>query len=229
MMRARRRLRVLTASQRPVVRPTIVPLLAARAVLTTTLSGLAGAVLGLAMRGPVAAGLAGIYASLAATALVRYHRARCARDSSGRALDAIAGLAADLRAGTAPATALTAAMPAVQREPHMLGRLCAAWRIATLTGAPLADLLDRLEVDLRARLRLRQTVAAQAAGARATAWLLAGLPVAGLGVGAWMGADPLHVLMDTRLGAACATVSVVFQLAGLAWTARLVGAAGESR
>ena len=80
----------------------------------------------------------------------------------------------------------------------------AAWRLAERTGAPAADLVERIEADARAMDRAAAAAAAQAAGAQATAWLLAALPLGGIGLGYSIGADPLAVLLHTPIGAACA-------------------------
>jgi tight adherence protein B len=103
----------------------------------------------------------------------------------------------------------------------LAGRIEAARRVAEDTGAPLADLLDRLEADASTAIRARASAAAQASGAQATAWLLAALPAAGIALGTGVGADPLHVLLHTPLGALCATAAIVLQIAGLAWVHRL--------
>lgn len=103
-----------------------------------------------------------------------------------------------------------------------LGELTAAvWRLAEQTGAPAADLVERIEADARASDRSRATAAAQAAGAQATALLLAALPIGGIGLGYGIGVDPLRVLLHTPLGAACATAAVLLQCGGLLWADRL--------
>jgi tight adherence protein B len=126
-------------------------------------------------------------------------------------------MAADLRAG---------ARRDVRGEwtavPEVAQRVSAAVALADETGAPLADVLDRLEADLRAGARARTAALAQAAGAKASAVLLAVLPVAGLAIGFAIGADPLAVLLRTPLGAACLVGAVLLQLAGLGWSAWLV-------
>ena len=185
-------------------------------------AGIAGVAAGL-LAGPVGGGLAAVYALLAGTAWLRHRRTVAATAARAQALDALAALAADLRAGLAPEAARAAAQPLIDPVPLVPDRVTAAWRVADVTGAPLADLLDRLEVDLRGLERVRLTAAAHAAGTRATAGLLAVLPVAGIAVGYGMGADPLHVLLHTPIGAACAGAAVLLQLLGLAWTGRLSG------
>jgi tight adherence protein B len=107
-------------------------------------------------------------------------------------------------------------------QARRLGELAAAATgLAEATGAPLADLVERIESDARAVDRATTAAAAQAAGAQATAWLLAALPLGGIALGYGIGVDPLHVLLRTPVGAACATAAVLLQLGGLAWADRL--------
>lgn len=103
-----------------------------------------------------------------------------------------------------------------------LARLEAAYRISGVLGTPLADLLDRVDADLRAQQRLRLNVQAQLAGAQATSVLLAALPVVGLALGGAMGFDPVAQLLHTPVGGACAVLAALLQCSGLAWTGRLV-------
>ncbi|QOC94977.1 hypothetical protein D0Q02_20795 [Micromonospora craniellae] len=102
------------------------------------------------------------------------------------------------------------------------GRLTqAAVRLADRTGAPLAELVERIEADARSTERGLAAAAAQAAGARATAWLLAALPVGGIALGYGIGVDPIQVLLHTPVGGACAVAAVVLQAVGLLWADRL--------
>jgi tight adherence protein B len=162
----------------------------------------------------------GVYGVVATGCWLRRRQGRDAVRVRAQALDALAALAADLRAGLPPSAAREAA-PLIDAVPLIRDRVATAIRVADRTGAPLADLLDRLEVDLRGLDRVRLTAAAHAAGTRATAGLLAVLPLAGIGVGYGMGADPLHVLLHTPVGAGCVLAALLLQLAGLGWTARL--------
>ncbi|HLT11006.1 MAG TPA: hypothetical protein VK028_09390 [Micromonosporaceae bacterium] len=196
----------------------------ARLVLGTVSGGIAGAVAG----GPVAGSLAAVYAAVA-TVIVRWWRQQRAEATSRRcAVDAVAGLAAELRAGASVTTALGAAECAfhaprvVGAEASLIGRRVAcAVEVAETSGAPLADVLDRLDSHLRAMDRARAAAEAQAAGARASALMLAAMPAAGVGLGYAIGTDPFDVLLHTPLGAACLAGAVVLQISGLAWSVRL--------
>jgi Flp pilus assembly protein TadB len=130
-------------------------------------------------------------------------------------------MAAELRAGAAPAVVIEAAGPLLADTPEERTSVLAACAVSERTGAPLAEVLDRVEAYLRQAHRLRLAVAAHRAGTRATALLLAILPAAGVAVGYGMGADPLQVLLHTRLGAACVGLACALQIAGLLWTERL--------
>jgi tight adherence protein B len=107
-------------------------------------------------------------------------------------------------------------------DPRIAELSAAVWRLAEQTGAPAADLVERIEADTRAADRAARSAAAQSAGAQVTALLLAALPLGGIALGYGIGADPLHVLLHTGLGAACAIGAVLLQSAGLLWADRLV-------
>ncbi|KPI03025.1 hypothetical protein OK074_5175, partial [Actinobacteria bacterium OK074] len=119
------------------------------------------------------------------------------------------------------------ALADVARQPGAEGLLglAACWRVAVDRGAGLASGLDRLEAALRAERTQRADLRAQLAGARATAVMLAGLPVLGLLLGTALGADPLHVLLHTGPGLACLAVGGALETAGLWWALRIVRAA----
>lgn len=116
------------------------------------------------------------------------------------------------------------ALAAAARRPGAEGLLglAACWRVAVDQGAGLAAGLDRLEGALRADRDQRADLRAQLAGARSTAWMLAALPVLGLGLGAALGADPLHVLLHTGSGLGCLLVGCLLEGVGMWWATRIV-------
>ncbi len=176
-------------------------------------AALLGAVSGALLGGPVAALALATYGALAARAVLRRRTQRAAALAHRRDLDRLAAVAADLRAG----------LPAdLDDGPGRVARLaCAAGKLADRTGAPLADLLERIEADARAADRGLAAAAAQAAGARATAWLLAALPLGGIGLGYGIGVDPVGVLLHTPVGGGSALAAVALQVGGLLWAERL--------
>ncbi|MGC4895636.1 hypothetical protein [Micromonospora sp. DT31] len=179
--------------------------------LAVLVAGGLGALLG----GPVAAFVLAAYGALAVRAVLRRRHHRAAALAHRRDLDRLAAVAADLRAGL-PADGSPADGPG-----RLAGLARAAGKLADRTGAPLAELLERIEADARATERGLGAAAAQAAGARATAWLLAALPLGGIGLGYGIGVDPVAVLLHTPVGGGSAAAAVALQVGGLLWAERL--------
>lgn len=143
-----------------------------------------------------------------------------------RATDALGGgesavLAAARFGGDVPET-----LRAASRQPGAegLAGMAACWQVAVGSGAGLADGLDRLEAALRSVVDQQDELRAQLAGAWSTVTLLALLPLAGLGLGAALGADPLEVLFHTPAGLACLAIGGVLETAGVLWSGRIVRA-----
>ncbi|QNP71152.1 type II secretion system F family protein [Streptomyces roseirectus] len=142
-----------------------------------------------------------------------------ARETAGLE-EARAGVLAAARfGGDVPgALAVAARQPGAE---GLLG-LAACWRVAVDQGAGLAAGLDRVEEALRTERDQRADLRAQLAGPRATAVMLAGLPVVGLGLGAVIGADPLGVLLHSGAGVGCLVVGGVLEAVGVWWVVRIV-------
>lgn len=159
--------------------------------------------------------------------------------------DGLGAFAADLRSGRplADATATAAAACAdpatgdllvrVLRAPEAAppadralgdapGRVAAAVRLSTRTGCSLAAVVTALEDDLRARLGHRVELRAATSGPRASALVLAGLPLFGLAMGSGVGADPWAVLTTTGTGQVLLVVGCGLEAAGLVWAHRLI-------
>ncbi|WP_436493313.1 type II secretion system F family protein [Actinokineospora sp. HUAS TT18] len=103
--------------------------------------------------------------------------------------------------------------------------LTRAWRLATRHGLALADVLDATRADLDHQVRFGRQVRARMAGPRASALMLAVLPVLALLLGESMGAAPIAVLTNTPVGQTLLIVGVALICAGVSWTTRLIGKA----
>ncbi|MFI0486469.1 type II secretion system F family protein [Actinomadura sp. 9N215] len=158
-------------------------------------------------------------------------------------------MAAELAAGRTPDEAFTAATTVL--DPHIakefvglpdppsdhlaeladrpgaegLRLLAACWRVGAERGGTLATVLDGLATALRDEESQRQDVSVQLAGPRATARLLAALPLLGLAMAAAMGAHPLPFLLGTLPGLVCLITGVSLNLTGLFWTRYLAKSA----
>ncbi len=156
-------------------------------------------------------------------------------------------LAAELAAGRPPGAALAsaserwpplvAAVEAVRLGadvPDALRRLAAehrgaddlrwvagAWQVAQHSGHGLSAALERTARSLRARRRTRRLVDSALASARATARLVAFLPIAVLLMGSGAGSDPWTFLLATPVGATCLGAGLGLIGVGLWWIERL--------
>ncbi|MEV4126846.1 type II secretion system F family protein [Nocardia sp. NPDC049707] len=138
-----------------------------------------------------------------------------AQEARGEAARAFAVSAARSRLGGSGADGLRDPDSIVDAE---LGRIADAWQVAEHYGLALAELLSAARADLLGRIRFRTRTTAALAGARATAAVLAGLPLLGIGLGQLMGAAPLHVLLSPGLGTVLLPLGAALACIGLLWT-----------
>jgi tight adherence protein B len=103
--------------------------------------------------------------------------------------------------------------------------LAAALDVCERSGAPTADVLERLAAGLRAEAAAATEARIALAAPRATAGVLSLLPVAGLGLGALLGVDTVRVLVSTPAGHACLVLGIAAWAAGRWWASRLVASA----
>ncbi|MGI8994363.1 MAG: type II secretion system F family protein [Nocardioidaceae bacterium] len=106
-----------------------------------------------------------------------------------------------------------------------LRAVAAAWEVADRSGAALAEVLDQVAAGLRSDDDARAEVVAALAPPRATARMLACLPVFGLGLGVSMDAHPVDFLVHTDLGLVCLGGGVMLALLGVWWVERMADAA----
>lgn len=100
-------------------------------------------------------------------------------------------------------------------------RIAAAWHTAETSGVPMAELLESLRADLAARRAFTERTRAGLAGPCATAVVLAGLPLLGIGLGQATGARPVQVLLGGGLGGILLVVGTALVAAGMVWTERI--------
>jgi tight adherence protein B len=137
---------------------------------------------------------------------------------------AIAGSLTSLLAPAAAAVARGASLPAELRRvaattgAARLLPVAAAWDVATRHGSSMAGLLDRLADAYDDEDAVRADLAASVAGSRASMLLLAGLPAAGLALGAAVGAHPWAWLFGRPARWAVCAVAVALDATGLMWT-----------
>ena len=164
-------------------------------------------------------------------------------------LEWVEALAAETRAGRDPASAVVAAgsesvpSPAVARAvaaaagggdvaaalrsdaaSDLMRAVAACWEVAHGSGAGLSASLAALADAGRESERVRRDLRAGLAEPRATAVVLAALPVVGLGLGAGLGADPFAWLLRTGPGLAVLAAGIALEVVGVLWSWRIVTA-----
>jgi len=103
--------------------------------------------------------------------------------------------------------------------------VAAAWEIATIVGAPLAEVLGSLAESLQDAASAADDVRIALAEPAGTARLLLWLPFAGLLLGFALGFDTIGVLVTNPFGAACVIAGLLLVVLARWWTARMVRAA----
>lgn len=109
-----------------------------------------------------------------------------------------------------------------------LRALAACWEVAAHSGAGLAGAVSRLAETGRGTRRAREQLRAEVAAVQATARILAFLPVFGLVMGQWLGADSVGWLLGSWPGRLTALAGLTLQGLGLLWLARIVRSARAS-
>lgn len=105
----------------------------------------------------------------------------------------------------------------------VLTALAAVWQVSAGSGAGLSDAAYRLGAAALQRERLRRDLASQMAGPKATARVLALLPLIGLVLGSGLGGSPFAWLLGTPAGWAILIIGLALEVVGVIWVRRLVG------
>ena len=139
---------------------------------------------------------------------------------SCRAVAARARLGADVTAGLR-GVAETSALPA------QWARLAVCWQLAAEHGLAMSTLMRAAQRDIVERQRFSGQVMSAMAGARATAAILAGLPVLSVVLGQLIGADPAAFLLAGHVGGWLLVVGVTLVCGGLLWSDRITDRAAS--
>lgn len=145
-----------------------------------------------------------------------------ARAGPGAGAEVLGRLLVVMRAGTAtePASASAAADgPAGQ----VFDALCCGWVLSRRHGVAFGRVVSGIADHLSDEVAAEQERAAQLAGPRMSGYVMAGLPLMGVLLGAGMGVDPVQVLIGSDAGRLLLMVGVALMCAGLLWSARIVG------
>lgn len=131
-----------------------------------------------------------------------------------RAVAARARLGADVAAGLRGAAETSALHSHWQR-------IAVCWQLAADHGLAMSALMQAAQRDIAERQRFSNQVHSAMAGARATATILASLPVLSVLMGQLIGARPLAFLLGGGIGGWLLVVGLTLVCAGLLWSDRI--------
>lgn len=192
--------------------------------------------------GPLAVAAVVVAGTIVAAERSRIHRRQARARTAEAVAEAVTVLAAELTAGRTPAQALAGAadsapglltaaarVGALGGDPRDallaasavdggsgLASLAAGWHVAQSTGAPLAAVLARIRHVVESELALSREVDEQLAPVRATARVMATLPLLGVLMALGLGVNVAHLLLTTLWGQLCLLGAVGLVAAALA-------------
>jgi tight adherence protein B len=171
----------------------------------------------------------------------------------GAEIEWVEALAAELRAGRDPWASLLAADSSTTsvvnaaataaagtsgdvgaalrvdpRSSDLLRGVAACWDVAAGSGAGLASSLTTLADSAREAERARHELRAGLAEPRATAVVLACLPLLGLALGTVLGADPVSWLLGSATGAVVLAAGLLLEAVGAWWAWRIASSLESS-
>lgn len=135
----------------------------------------------------------------------------------------LGGVAARARLGADVATGLREAA-VCSALPSQWDRLAAYWELGGQHGLAIATLMHAAQRDITARQRFSARAEAGMAGARASATVLACLPVLGVLLGQLIGAQPVVFLLGGT-GGVLALIGIGLVCVGLLWSDRITAQA----
>jgi tight adherence protein B len=143
-----------------------------------------------------------------------------AEETAGPVAGACRAVAARARLGADVAAGLRGVAETSVLQPHW-ERIAVCWQLAADHGLAMAALMNAAQRDIAERQRFSGQVRSAMAGARATAAILASLPVLSVAMGQLIGAGPMAFLLGGRLGGCLLVVGLTLVCAGLLWSDRI--------
>jgi tight adherence protein B len=143
-----------------------------------------------------------------------------ADETAGPVADSCLAVAARARLG-ADVTAGLRSVGETSALPAQWDRLAVCWEMASEHGLAMSTLMRAAQRDIVERQRFSGQVRSAMAGARATAAILAGLPMLSVVLGQLIGAHPVAFLLAGHVGGWLLVVGVTLVCGGLLWSDRI--------
>lgn len=149
-----------------------------------------------------------------------------AEESSGPVSESCRAVAARARLGADVAAGLRNAADSSTLPAHW-GRLAVCWQLAADNGLAMSTLMRATQRDIVERQRFSGHVRSAMAGARATAAILASLPVLSVLLGQLIGAHPAAFLLGGHAGGWLLVIGTTLVCGGLLWSDRITDRAAS--
>lgn len=144
-----------------------------------------------------------------------------AGESVGTVAEALRRVASRARLGADVGAGLRV-VAAGSAVPAYWNRVSVCWSLAAEHGLAISSVMRAAQRDIVDRQRFADRTRAGLAGARATAAILAALPILGVLLGELIGARPVGFLLNGGAGSWLLAVGVCLICGGLAWSARII-------
>jgi tight adherence protein B len=143
-----------------------------------------------------------------------------AQETAGPVAGACRAVAARARLGADVAAGLRGVGQTSVLQAHW-DRLAVCWQLGADHGLAMSALMQAAQRDIAERQRFSGQVQSAMAGARATAAILAGLPLFSVLMGQLIGARPMAFLLGGQLGGWLLVIGLTLVCGGLLWSDRI--------
>ena len=95
------------------------------------------------------------------------------------------------------------------------------WQVCENNGAALSPALNQFAQQIRVEKELRQELSSSMSGAKLSAWVLAGLPLFGIVLAAFLGVNSLEWLANSKIGNFNIVAAIILEVIGIVWVKKI--------
>jgi len=95
------------------------------------------------------------------------------------------------------------------------------WQVCENNGAALSPALNQFAQQIRVEKELRQELSSSMSGAKLSAWVLAGLPLFGIVLAAFLGVNSLEWLANSKIGNFNIVAALILEVIGIIWVKKI--------
>jgi tight adherence protein B len=95
------------------------------------------------------------------------------------------------------------------------------WQVCENNGAALSPALNQFAQQIRVEKELRQELSSSMSGAKLSAWVLAGLPLFGIVLAAFLGVNSLEWLANSKIGNFNIIAALILEAIGIVWVKKI--------